>query len=279
MYLCVLKKIDIEGQSYVQDRGYSFEAQLNENTENVFANKRLVDYRRPELSSQTPLILFTPTIINDGRRMLVGSQPYGFMNGSIQSKGEIGPENVEFIKLFEPNMGHGVKFTSVLRMNSTFPYILPMVTLPTTPEIQIMDAGIRDNYGTKSTVRYVDALSDWIKENTSGVVLVEIRDIKKDYDSQESEMTLLRRFMKPLANFYGNYHHSQEFNSTELVETLDSEEIPVEIVTFVLRNDPSEMISLSWHLTQREKNDIQRIFNNDYNQNQMEYLIDLLNLQ
>ena len=270
------KTIDINGQSYVQDRGYSFEAQFNENTEEVFTNKRLVDYRRPELSSQTPLMLFTPTIVNDGRRLLVASQPYGFMNGPIETKGEVGPENVEFIKLFEPNLARSVKFTSVLRMNSTFPYILPMVTLPTTPEIQIMDAGIRDNYGTKSTVRYVDALSEWIKEHTSGVVIVEIRDIKKDYDTKEEEMTLSKRFMRPIMNFYGNYHHSQEYNATELVETLSSKDIPVEVSTFVLRNDPSEMISLSWHLTQREKNDIQRIFNNDYNQNQMEYLIDLL---
>lgn len=271
------KKIDINGQTYVQDRGYSFEAQFNENTEGVFSNKRLVDYRRPELYAQTPLMLFTPTIINDGRRMLIGSQPYAFMNGPIETKKYVGPENVEFLKLFGPNLGQSVKFTSVLRMNSTFPYILPMVTLPTDPEIQVMDAGIRDNYGTKSTVRYVKALSNWIKENTSGVVIVEIRDIKKDYDAKESEMTLVKRFMRPLANFYGNYHHSQEYNATELIETLSTEDIPVDVTTFFLRQDPSEMISLSWHLTQREKNDIQRIFNNDYNQKQMDYLIDLLN--
>jgi hypothetical protein len=75
---------------------------------------------------------------------------------------------------------------------------------------------------------------------------------------------------------YGNYHHAQEYNSVEMFESIDSEKVPIDLVTFVLRKDPSEMISLSWHLTQREKNDIKRIFNNDYNQHQMEYLIDLL---
>ncbi|MBD3636482.1 MAG: hypothetical protein HUJ25_04000 [Crocinitomicaceae bacterium] len=271
------RKIELKGQTYVQDRGYSFEEQLNENTEGVFGNKRMVDYRRPELAAQIPLMLFTPTIINDGRRLIIGSQPYGFMNGPLERKAHVGPENVEFIKLFEANLAQSVRFTSVLRMNSTFPYILPMVTLPTEPEIQVMDAGIRDNYGTKSTVRYISALADWIKENTSGIVIIEVRDIKKDYDiADNGRMTMSKRFMKPLSNFYGNYHHSQEYNATELVEITARDNIPVDVVTFVLRKDPSEMISLSWHLTQREKNDIQRIFNNDYNQDQLEYLIDLL---
>ena len=271
------KKKTIDGQTYVQDRGFSFEAQLNENTDHVL-NKRLIDYRRPEQYSQIPLMLFTPTIINDGRRMLIGSQPYGFMNGKIDLDIPGGPENVEFIKLFKPNFGYAVKFTSALRMNSTFPYILPMVTLPTKPEIQVMDAGIRDNYGTKSTVRYIQGMEDWLAENTSGVVVVEIRDIQKDYDiTEDKRMTLSKRFMRPIGNFYGNYHHSQEFNSTELIDAVNQDKLPVEVITFVLRKDPSEMISLSWHLTQREKNDIRRIFNNDYNQNQMDKLIDLLN--
>lgn len=270
------KRKDIGDQTFVQDRGFSFEAQLNKNTGNVM-DKRLIDYRKPEQKSNTPLMIFTPSIINDGRRMLIGAQPYGFMNGPLTGKAKIGPENVEFIKLFRSNLGYSVKFTSVLRMNSTFPYILPMVTLPTKPEIQVMDAGIRDNYGTKSTVRYIEALHDWLAEHTSGVVIVQIRDIQKDYDFKESEhMSLSQRFIRPIGNFYGNYHHAQEYDATELIEGAQNADVPIELVTFALRDNPHDMISLSWHLTQREKNDILRIFNSEYNQNQMEYLIDLL---
>jgi hypothetical protein len=272
------KSSTINGQTYAEDRGFAFESQLNVNTEHVL-DKRLVDYRKDELASNTPLMLFSPTIINDGRRLLIGSQPYGFMNGPIENHGE-GPENIEFLKLFKENLPQSVKFTSVLRMNSTFPYILPMVTLPTKPEIQIMDAGIRDNYGTKSTIRYIQALEEWLKDNTSGIVLVEIRDIQKDYDieAHSSNMSLGERFIKPISNFYGNYHHSQEYNAAELIEGIQSEELPIDLVTFVLRKDPSDMISLSWHLTQREKNDIKRIFNSDRNQSEMDKLINLLKL-
>jgi len=162
-------------------------------------------------------------------------------------------------------------------MNSTFPYILPMVALPTTPEVRIMDAGIRDNYGTKTTVRYIMAMREWLAENTSGVVLVEIRDIEKDYDMDETaEFSLFDRVIKPTSNFYGNFYQSQEFNSTELLESNICQDVPIEVLTFVLRKDPSDRISLSWHLTQREKNDIKRTFRNERNQNELTKLVNLL---
>ena len=55
---------------------------------------------------------------------------------------------------------------------------MPMMSMPTVPEIQLMDAGIRDNHGGKLTIEYLFALNDWIKENTSGVIIVECRDNK-----------------------------------------------------------------------------------------------------
>jgi hypothetical protein len=164
-------------------------------------------------------------------------------------------------------------------MNSTFPYVLPMVSLPTTPEIQVMDAGIRDNYGSKTTVRFIAGIEEWLAEHTSGVFVVEVRDISKDYNMQNPKnMSLFERMLKPVANFYGNFQHAQEFNAEELFEGGFCGDVPVDRVTFVLRKDPSELISLSWHLTQREKNDIKRIFRNEYNKAQTQKLFELLNL-
>src|SRR5690606_7394391 len=137
--------------------------------------------------AEIPQMIFTPTIINDGRRMIIASQPMGFLNGRDFTNKAIGPENVEYIKLFEHNEAFRTRFTSVIRMNSTFPYILPMVSLPTTPEIQVMDAGIRDNYGTKTTMRFIAGIKEWLAEHTSGVVVVEIRDINKDYNMADTQ--------------------------------------------------------------------------------------------
>lgn len=270
------RRVNIDGNDYLKDRGYSFESQLNMNTEFVM-DKTLGDYEQPEYSSEIPLMIFSPTIINDGRRMIIGAQPYSFLNGTDYSNKEIGPENIEFIKLFEQNKPMNVKYTSIMRMNSTFPYILPMVVMPTQPQIRLMDAGIRDNYGTKSTVRYIVALQEWLLENTSGVVIVEIRDINKDYDIAGSQdFSLFDRATKPASNFYGNFYQTQEFNASELVECGTDGELEVEVITFVLRKDPTEKIALSWHLTQREKNDIKKTFLNPKNQNELKKLIDLL---
>jgi hypothetical protein len=241
-------------------------------------DKKLGDLVDPEFKSEIPLMIYSPTIINDGRRLIIGAQPYAFLNGiNFQHKSGIGPENVEFIKLFKNNKALDVKYTSILRMNSTFPYILPMVSMPTTPQINIMDAGIRDNYGTKSTMRYIVAMQSWLKENTSGVVIMEIRDINKDYDFEgDGEFSLFQRITKPASNFYGNFYQTQEFNANELIENSMTEDLPVDVLTFGLRKDPTEKIALSWHLTQREKNDIKRTFLNEKNQSELKKLINLL---
>lgn len=270
------RKYEYNGQVYLKDRGFSFEDQLNKNTSYIM-DKQLGDYVDSEFNSEVPLMVFSPTVINDGRRMIIGAQPYAFLNGLEFENKNIGPENVEFIKLFKNNQAMDVKYTSILRMNATFPYVMPMVSLPTSPKIHVMDAGIRDNYGTKTTVRYIVALQDWLRENTSGVVVVEIRDINKDYDiADKREFSLFDRVIKPASNFYGNFYQSQEFNSTELLENNLCENLSIDVVTFVLRKDPTERIALSWHLTQREKNDIKQTFQNEKNQKELKKLIDLL---
>ena len=270
------KMVTVDGKKYVRDRGFAFEQELNKNTGNIML-PRLGDYKDDESKSHIPLMIYSPTIINDGRRLIISTQPMSFINGEKFEKKKIGPENVEFIKLFRKNDPLNVRYTTVLRMNSTFPYILPMVTMPTKPEIQVMDAGIRDNYGTKTTVRYIHAVREWLKNNTSGVVVVEIRDIDKDYDiTDPHSLTLMDQLLLPVTNFYGNYHHTQEFDSAEMLENAGMGEIPIEVCTFILRKNPKEKISLSWHLTQREKNDIVRIFQSEKNQNEMKKLIALL---
>ena len=272
------KKMEIDGKTYLMDRGYAFEQQLNFNTNNVL-DKHLEEFIVPEYLSEIPQMIFTPTIINDGRRLIISAQPMAFLNGLDYSTKAIGPENVEFIKLFQNNEAMRTKFTSILRMNSTFPYILPMVSLPTTPEILVMDAGIRDNYGTKTTVRFITGIQEWLAEKPSGVVVVEIRDINKDYDLENTnQLSLFEKLIKPASNFYGNFQHAQEYNAEELFETGKLGGVPVDRITFVLRRDPGEKISLSWHLTQREKMEIKRIFHNEYNSREMTRLKKLLNL-
>ena len=267
---------DYNGKVYKADRGRVFENDLNENTAGVL-QKTLADYQELEAKSAIPLIILSPTIVNDGRRLIIGSQPYGFLNGVDFENKDIGPENVEFIKLFKNNDAMALSYLTALRINATFPYVLPMVNLPTQPEIVAMDAGIRDNYGIKTTMRYLQAFEEWLAVNTSGIVLVEIRDISKDYDmNSEHDLSIKDRLIQPVGNFYGNYLHAQEYNASELFDFANSSDLKVDKISFLLRKNPQDQISLSWHLTEIEKLKIKNTFENATNQNELVKLIHLL---
>ena len=59
-----------------------------------------------------------------------------------------------------------------------FLIVLPNVWLPSEPVIDVMDAGLRDNFGQETTLRFLSSFDDWIKENTRGVLILQIRDRK-----------------------------------------------------------------------------------------------------
>ncbi|MFT5779840.1 MAG: hypothetical protein ACI837_002799, partial [Crocinitomicaceae bacterium] len=66
------------GRKYPKDRGYAFEEQLHENTENIM-DHTLGYYTKFEKDATVPTLIFTPTIINDGRRLFISSQRLNFL--------------------------------------------------------------------------------------------------------------------------------------------------------------------------------------------------------
>lgn len=276
-----MQKVEYNGQEYPKDRGYAFEQQLIKNLNGSF-DKSLGDYFEPERTAVIPTMIFTPTIVNDGRRLLISSQQMSFLqqNHSSDSMG-LNPivENVEYQKFFAKSNPNDIRFTSVLRMNATFPYIMPMVTMPTNPGMQVMDAGIRDNYGTKTTVTFMHALDDWIRENTSGVIIVKVRDSKKQLKGEEyKQVGMFDKLFLPFGNMYGNFPRVQDLDQDELIMNSQLyKDGLVNVVTFNLRESPEDKISLSWHLTGQEKKKIIESVNSSENRREVENLLNLLN--
>lgn len=276
-----IKKEEINGHEYTVDRGYEFEEQLKSNLEGAFT-RTIGDYRKYEQAADVPTMIFTPTIINDGRRLLIGSQHHGYLQGSDKMNAIMGinsaMENVEYLSYFAENNPDDLKFSTVLRMSATFPYIMPMVSMPTNPDMYVMDAGIRDNYGSKITVRYLLNLDKWIKENTSGVIVVRVRDLKKDLSDENFEkVSFLKRLVLPFGNIYGNFPRVQDFNQDELYSALiRSIDYPIDVITYNLREDFNDKIALSWHLTQKEKEKINKAVNSPANKAATQKLLQLL---
>ncbi len=247
------KRYEFDGASYWKDRGYVFEETLNEHSHG-FMKKRMGDYTNAETSAEMPFMIFSPSIVNDSRRMLISNLPLSFMSNKPVSHADR-EENIEFNRIFEHNSPDSISFLSLLRMNATFPYIMPLVNMPTNPGIELFDSGLRDNYGIKTTSKYIFHLRDWLKKNTSGVIILQLRNgTQKLKDQKIDRRGIADNLSSPFGSLYGNYFRVQDFNNEELLEyTKEWYEGPVDLVSFELHKDKKQKISLSWHLTSREK--------------------------
>ncbi len=268
------QKCHFNGMSYTKDRGFAFEQQLHDNTDDLM-NHTLEYYKPLEEKAMIPTMVFTPTIINDGRRLYMGAQSLRFLTYESVSSG---CENVEYYSLLDNQKAGKIEFSSVLRANATFPFVMPMVSLPTTPQVQLMDAGIRDNYGGKAAHEFIKVMADWIQENTSGVVIVQIRDTKKIMnDDQIRQLSFSDKLTMPFGNIYKNFPRVQDYNQEELYESLlDEAHFPIDVICFNLRENWSDRISLSWHLTKEERLKVENALGSPENQRSLKHLQKLL---
>jgi len=264
------QNVTFNNRKYTKDRGYAFEQQLLENT-NYILNHSLGYYKIHEQKGRIPTLIFSPTIINDGRRLFISSQEINFL-ASGQCSGDHHTtvyENVDIRSLLDNQDIDKMRFSSVLRASATFPFVMPMMTLPTKPATQLMDAGIRDNYGAKTTMLFLHSLEEWIEQNTSGVLIVEIRDTRKVYEDEVfKDISFIDKLTLPFGNMYKNFPRVQSYNQEEL-EHLGSKSLkfPIITVVFNLMQQKNDQISLSWHLTSAEKIKIEKALNSQSNKN------------
>ncbi|MNX95159.1 hypothetical protein D3C86_1274210 [compost metagenome] len=245
-----------ENSDYSYDRAMAFESDLNENTGQRL-NKPLRYYRVFEKKGIIPNLILTPSVVNDARRIMISSLGLSFMMDSASPSPETNQvqEDIDIHLLLKRQKSDKLRLSSALRMNASFPYVLPMTSLPTKPEIQLMDAGARDNFGTKLTVRWLKVLESWISKNTRGVVILQIRDNKRFmYNEQTRSFGLFDKFTAPISNVFSNFPRIQDYDQDELLSlALDKYDVPVQMVNLNLRELQKDRISLSWHLTKREK--------------------------
>ncbi len=259
-----------KGFEIVYDRGISFEDHLNQQTFGVF-QKEIKDIAEKESKAEIPAILFTPTIVNDGRALLISGMPTRFLLTGPE-KGNMYPF-IDFKSFFHNTSG--TQLSSIIRMNASFPYVLPMMRLPTEEDIVAMDAGVRDNFGGKISCTWLRKMHDWIEKETSGVVVLQIRDSKGIYvDEKVDGFTFLDKLTKPMFNLQSNFPQTHDFEQDALYEQIQTfYKVPVKCISFNLRNTTKDRISLSWHLTRREKQLIQKALYSEENKTKMKSLV------
>jgi hypothetical protein len=269
------RKSFIDGKRYTHDRAFAFEDQLNKNTHRWF-DVPLKNYRYKELNAEMPMMIFTPTILNDGRRLLISPLDISFLTYKDQAMHpdrQIMTENIDFRSLFKAQDADDLRYLSLLRMNATFPYILPAVTLPSLPEIEVMDAGIRDNFGKATTYKYLSSCKEWIDKKITKVVVIQIRYRDRLAEPEAIDQSILSRLSTPVGTIYDNFENVQEYVLDDLLNDLETNmNADVEWVNFELNSREDEPISLNFHLSGLEKKFILNAFERKDNKEAMERL-------
>jgi len=166
-------------------------------------------------------------------------------------------------------------FSTALRMNATYPYILPNVYLPSQPSVEVMDAGFRDNYGLMSATRFIHVFRDWILNNTSGVVLVQASgQIKIEEINPSDHKGMIETFFNPIG-IAGQIMTLQDYehdtNLGYIYDMLGKDKF--DIIRFIYQSGKDkERASMTFHLTQREKDNIMKSFFLDENQRSLKRL-------
>ena len=184
-----------------------------------------------------------------------------------------GPDAVDFAAMFKNEDPMNLRFLTALRMNATYPYILPNVWLPSDPVIDVMDAGLRDNYGQETSLRFINVFKDWIKQNTRGVLIIQVRSkVKGSWNSDYVNNNITGIVTKPFTMLQTNWFMLQDyFQDDEITYTqnlLDSNFHRVAFMYIPEKEDRSA--TLNFHLTAREKEEVGASLNRKNNMDALE---------
>lgn len=264
------QKFKVGKYQYIKDRGYAFEQKLNDNTRGLL-NKQLGDMYEDEKNARIPMMIFNSVITRDGRKLIIGTQPLRFLMKPFLDTTQIGavdPDGLDYQSFFARQDPMNLRMLTAMRMNATFPYVLPNVWLPTQPVVDVMDAGLRDNFGQETAIRFIQVFNEWIKENTAGIVLLQIRDRKTgswEYPFEANSVS--ESVTRPMLLLQYNWYKMQEYNQNDIL-SLTQQVMGKQVYKFTFQYYPKKeeaRAALNFHLTKREKQDIAEALESDNN--------------
>lgn len=276
-----IQTFEYANQVYKKDRTYLFEWKLNENAHGLFY-KQIKDYTLPERNGEIPLLFNNATLVNDYKQLIISAQPVRYMMKPLKRENggdRFETDMLDFCSFFKDNGGNLMRQSTAVRMNATYPLILPAVNLPASPEISAIDGGMRDNNGAQIVFRFIDVFQEWIKENTSGVVVIQIKYFPKFKTPKKAEkLSLIEKVTNPIGKIYSNIFELQDYEQDQLFNSANNF---LNGKLRVIRFEYNELHqkkegSLSFHLTEQEKKNIIECAHNSYNTKGYETLKKLL---
>jgi len=186
---------------------------------NVFS-RSFADLAPGERAGWRPSMIFSPMIVEDGRRLLISNRHVPFLTVNkgdflLPNRATFGEEQgstrlasaqkktrsskrvkagddkqdvysrsaVEFFRLF-PEARDRFHVSTAARMNATFPFVSPAVSLPTNPPRRVVDAGYFDNTGVSISSSWLYQNREWVAKSCSGIVIIQVRDFSSHRENR-----------------------------------------------------------------------------------------------
>jgi hypothetical protein len=232
------------------------------------------DLAPSELKGQLPSLVFSPMLVEDGRQLLISNLPLQFLtrasgnmlsDSASDTKGVYSFTATEFFKLF-PEQSLRFELATAVRINASFPYVSPALYLPTDPYRRVVDAGYYDNYGIAVAAAWTYHHREWLKEHTSGVVLIQVRAYPKQVGRLELKDPpssffdgLARAFQfvtSPVEGGAKSRNAATLFRNDQVLDALDKwfqDNVPSdpEFFTTVLFESALD-VAMTWYTTEQE---------------------------
>ncbi len=215
-----------------------------------------------ERAGWRPSLLLTPTLVETGQQLAITNMNLDRLESQYHGELE------EFFALFGA-WHETFRLATAVRMNASFPYVSPAVSLPSEPTRRVVDAGYFDNYGVYIATAWLGQkqVANWIRNNTSGVILVQIHALPA---SKFKDNWLGRAFQwatSPLEAAISARTSTNDLRNKEMVRRLKEliQDVPVDTVIF--GNDAeSATVGKSWFLTEEELTETRKQFDTYTNQ-------------
>jgi hypothetical protein len=239
-----------------------------------------------EREGLAPSLIFSPTLVEDGRRLLISNLDLGDLAAESVPTLATGPDGrtvvkwteasrsaVEFFRLFPASHGR-FEVGTAARLSNTFPYVTPGVSLPADPPRRVVDAGYFDNYGIDLASRWLLRHREAVRGYCSGVAVIEVRGFPLESeklgvggDDGEGDdraglvVGLMAGVSTPAEALVNARSAGAYYRNDQLLGVLDAEFNAVRSGPFLVRAvlECPGTASLSWSLPARERKRILRL--------------------
>ena len=260
------------------NRGTKLELEWDKHLGPNFRGRSLASMAADEKAGWRPSLVFSPMLVEDGRRVLISNLNLDFLAVSTgcdlsnpnESHAIYSRNAYQFAKLF-PLAWPDFPVRTAVRMSASFPYMSPAAVLPTEPRRRVVDAGYYDNYGVSVGGGYVYELvahhRPWLLQNVSGIVLIQIRDgvsdLENDSTQQRPDPGAFGRgtewLTSPIEGMFAVRNSVSTFRNDAMLERLshlcDALSLPRTFFTTAVFEYGGDT-SMSWYMTQGEVEDV-----------------------